>query len=281
MCRLHQGDGAGNPSDSTPHCLGSLKDSGTQALKVGGTHLECEAEGGCRVRFSCLCCQGWGKAEAGGWGGVSGEGTGRCWNNPGCPGCTSGWRETDRTWGGRPHPCLAWASRAWRAGPAFLVRQGSAFPVLSPRLAAMLGAKVGTGTRESLPMTVSRPARIHSMGQASLTSRGYRTRGNLEGPAHSPLALKPSLPDGRRSAVECPRPSPRSLKLMGTDSWPPHLLLGPLLLRLRGQGNERRSPGQHISAPGEAKSHGRAGGGFLPAEPTNSGAGRMGEESPD
>lgn len=156
----------------------------------------------------------------------------------------------ERTWGGRPHPCLAWPP-----GPGGLdLLQGSAFPVLSPRLAAMLSAKVGTGTRESLPMTVSRPARIHSMGQASLTSRGYRTRGNLEGPAHSPLAPKPSLPDGRRSAVEGPRPSPWSLKLMGTDSWPPHLLLGPLLLRLRGQGNERRSPGQHVSAPGEAKS---------------------------
>lgn len=52
------------------------------------------------------------------------------------------------------------------------------------------------------------------MGQVPLTS-GYRNQGNLEGPAHSPLAPKPSLPDGHRSA-ECPLTSPWSLKLVGT-----------------------------------------------------------------
>lgn len=41
----------------------------TQALKVRGSISSVGARGSCRVKFRVLCCQGWGKAEAGGvWG---------------------------------------------------------------------------------------------------------------------------------------------------------------------------------------------------------------------
>lgn len=110
----------------------------------------------------------------------------------------------EKAWGGGGGPICAWLGPP---GPDWLdLLSWSNMALHFPQISSQLGAKVGTGKRESLPTSASLP-RSHRMGQVPLTSGATETKGIWR-----VLRILPWLPspvfqmgtDGRWSVLSLP-----------------------------------------------------------------------------